>query len=297
MLQYMAALNIRAQVPDLKIGGYDMPIWGLSDPEPEALAPLVLELTGRYLPVKAIVRNMSQGRIDALCIKVVSLRLANLISVAEARSIFHPPSDLQVPTFGPEHIVVNIRGGEILGDVHPDYGPIPLSIIEQVIASSGLSPVFMGQLGDDRYSAAIRRRFPEAHFLVSQNPLIDFETLRRASEIVVAASTFSWLAAWMSDATRIHLPVTGFLNPQQRPDIDMLPVNDTRYRFYECDVRRWGASDADFEALVTPRTHALLDNDEIRSRLARAARRTRKADAAQELLFAWRCRRAGGFRA
>ena len=50
--------------------------------------------------------------------------------------------------------------------------------------------------------------------------------------IVVAISTFSWLAAWLSRAETIILPLSGFFNPAHHREIDLLPVDDIRYRFF-----------------------------------------------------------------
>jgi hypothetical protein len=45
-------------------------------------------------------------------------------------------------------------------------------------------------------------------------------------------STFSWLAAWLSDAEQIFMPLSGLLNPMQSTDVDLAPLNDPRYRFF-----------------------------------------------------------------
>ncbi|WP_210214029.1 hypothetical protein, partial [Mesorhizobium sp. M4B.F.Ca.ET.019.03.1.1] len=54
--------------------------------------------------------------------------------------------------------------------------------------------------------------------------------------------TFSWLASWLSSAHTIHLPVAGILDPIIRPDIDLLPAGDARYRFHQLDIGDWTAS-------------------------------------------------------
>ncbi|MDB5557184.1 MAG: hypothetical protein JWQ36_118, partial [Enterovirga sp.] len=67
-------------------------------------------------------------------------------------------------------------------------------------------------------------------------PVGDFATVRRARNIVVSVSTFAWLAAWLSEATRIHLPVYGIFNPEQFRQIDLLPLADQRYIYYRFPV-------------------------------------------------------------
>jgi hypothetical protein len=40
------------------------------------------------------------------------------------------------------------------------------------------------------------------------------------------------LAAWLSQAKTIILPISGFYNPAQHRELDLLPVDDIRYRFF-----------------------------------------------------------------
>ena len=56
--------------------------------------------------------------------------------------------------------------------------------------------------------------------------------LRRSKNIIPAISTFSWLAAWLSDADTIYYPLSGFLNPIQSEDVNLFPRGDRRYRLY-----------------------------------------------------------------
>src|SRR6185437_3810679 len=116
--------------------------------------------------------------------------------------------------------------------VHPDYTLIPVEFYTALVAETGLRPVFMGQIGANSYIERLRRAFPDARFIPSRGPLRDFEIIRRSRNVIVSVSTFSWLAAWLSDADRIFLPMTGFYNPAQFPEIDLLPLHDPRYRFY-----------------------------------------------------------------
>jgi hypothetical protein len=47
----------------------------------------------------------------------------------------------------------------------------------------------------------------------------------------LSVSTFSWLAAWLSHASTIFMPLTGFYNPFQDRDVDLVPLDDSRYKF------------------------------------------------------------------
>jgi hypothetical protein len=90
--------------------------------------------------------------------------------------------------------------------------------------------------------------------MLSTGAMSDFALLRAADELVVSVSTFSWLAAWLSRATTIHLPLSGFLNPQQNRTIDLLPIHDPRYRFYLFPVH-YAAIGEDLR-----RSHAVIES-------------------------------------
>jgi hypothetical protein len=139
-------------------------------------------------------------------------------------------------------LLINVRGSEILGDCHPDYGPVPINFLVSVVQDTGLDPVFLGQLGNDYYSKALKRVFPSAKFISSGGADSDFEAIRSAHHILPSVSTFSWLATWLSKARSIHLPVLGMLNPLQRQDTWFLPLNEPRYHFYQFPIRYWEAS-------------------------------------------------------
>jgi hypothetical protein len=91
----------------------------------------------------------------------------------------------------------------------------------------------MGQLENSPYMAALRKRFPAARFVASAGPAADFETIRRAHHIVPSISTFAWVAAWLSEAEQIYLPVLGLFNPVQNRCVDLLPMWDPRFRFFQ----------------------------------------------------------------
>ena len=288
MLQYMVVSDIVRRVPWTEFCGYLMPTWELSAPCDDVACDTV-ELGGGYIPVHQISSYLRRGVIHDISIGALSFHVGKLGQPEMHRRQFGPPADIDIEVFGHDYIVVSVRAAEILADDHPDYGPIPLSFIDQAVRSSGKQPVFVGQLGDDVYSRTIRARYPDALFRPSRGELLDFETLRRANEIVVAVSTFSWVAAWLSHAQRIHLPVSGLYNPAQRPDLDLLPTNDPRYVFYGFDVHRWRASEADFESLWRDRTHPLLTQADLRKMKRAALRHEARSRAALHARFARQC--------
>ncbi|MGA9659696.1 MAG: hypothetical protein WBQ60_11415 [Asticcacaulis sp.] len=250
MFRYMLAQHLADQVPAAQIVGYHMPEWGLcsSVDTPAWQAPF--ELPPRHrLDLPATVDRLRTGRNDGVDIQAYAQRLAYFAhNLDRFRFVFQ--SNVTGSVIGADEIAINIRAGDILSDIHPDYFPLPLSFYRHVLMQTGLRPVFAGQLSDSWYDHALRTAFPEARFLSHATPIEDFQTMRHARHKVLAISTFSWLAGWLSAPDcRIHYPLAGLLNPVQRPQIDLAPLNDDRYSFYRFPIFRYSANQDDIQAL------------------------------------------------
>ena len=133
---------------------------------------------------------------------------------------------------GEDDIVINIRGGDVLNSIHPHYTQLPPEFYEALIARTGKKPIFYGQLDPSPYLEELRQRFPSATFISSRGVERDFDFIRKSHYIVPAISTFSWLAAWLSNAKKIFFPVAGIFSPMQHPSSMLLPFNDKRYEFF-----------------------------------------------------------------
>lgn len=272
MLQLMLVESMQQRVPRLDIGGIDLPDWGLTRKLSAPLAQRRLRLIGQHLDLALVERLLVNGTIRELELAALGFRMHHYLPRASYQPLF-PRQETAMADGLADGLLINVRGAEILADTHPDYGPIPVHFYRQLVAATGLRPVFMGQIGNDAYSHAIRQAFPSATMLQSRGPMGDFELIRSARHVVTSVSTFSWLAAWLSDAQTIHMPVFGMFNPAQREDIDLLPLDDPRYRFYAFPVRHWKGTPAQFEALVAPADFPVLTVDAVRKLLDDAARR------------------------
>lgn len=133
---------------------------------------------------------------------------------------------------GEDDLVINIRGGDILKAIHPHYTQLPPEFYEALIARTGKHPIFYGQLDPSPYLEELRQRFPNATFISSRGVERDFDFIRKSHYVVPALSTFSWLAAWLSNAKKIFFPVAGIFSPMQHPSAMLLPFNDKRYEFF-----------------------------------------------------------------
>jgi len=161
-----------------------------------------------------------------------------------------------VPPVSDDEVVINIRCGDkncpdcpvfpigSLGSGY-EYSPLPIDFYRTVVDDLGLTPVFVGQIDDDRhpyreYIESLRESFPDSRF-ISGGATQDFEMMRRAKNKVVAVSTFSWVAAWLGpDDSRIVMPVAGFLNPTAWPEYNFIPRGDPRYSFRWVHVIPYG---------------------------------------------------------
>ena len=280
MLQYMLALNLQRLAGPLEIYGYDIPMWGLSAPAPSDFPKRSFRVSGQMIDVDHIASLIRKGVVTDLNLRGLGFRMSNYAPRAFYQNVFETDAP-DIQGFDADHVVIHIRGGDILGTAHRDYYPVPFSYIDTVLDESGCKPVFIGELEDSYYSRKLRQRYAQAEFLPPQTPLIDFETIRRSQHIATSISSFSWLAAWLSSATRIHLPLGGMFDTRQRPDIDLLPDDESRYKFYYFEPRDWQANEADIEALWLPGRHRVVEHDEIRELKRHAKRR-------MALKFAWK---------
>jgi len=150
-----------------------------------------------------------------------------------------------------DELVISVRGGEILAGIHSDYVMIPIGFYKELIEKTGKKPVFFGQIDDNPYIADLRSQFPAASFVASRSPIEDFNFIRKSKNIVLSISTFAWMAAWLSDANKIYMPVCGIFNPAQHPGSMLLPLDDPRYEFILFPVYYMG-NVSDYRQIVTP---------------------------------------------
>ena len=236
MMQFMAGWRLASLVPGCRLGNASLPEWGIDlPPIPPGPAP-VHRLRdssapgGHLLDLAGLAAAMNDGRIRWLELDHYGQNIRNFPSRDVAAALFRG-TVAPIAAFGRETLLINIRGDEILAAPHPHYTLVPVAFYQELVAQTGLQPVFLGQLDPGPYTQALRSAFPDARFIPSQGAMADFATLRAARNLVVAVSTFSWLAAWLSEAEQVHLPLTGFLNPAQAQETDLLPLDDPRYRF------------------------------------------------------------------
>ena len=233
MIQYMVARRIASDVDGCQISNAVIREWGIEHPVipggPEACDKVPIAENALNIP--DIVRSLALGKKSRFTFRTYAQWFPNFPHLNTCRRMF-PANPEAYPGYGPEYLVCNVRGEEVLDAIHPSYTLLPIEFYAELANTTGLKLVFMGQIGDNDYCNALKRRFPDAQFEPTRGALADFQTLRNSCNIVIAVSTFSWLAAWLSHADLIVMPVNGLFHPVQCADVDLLPLADERYRFY-----------------------------------------------------------------
>lgn len=249
MLQYLAALSLQERLPCFSLSNIQIGEWRIDIPR----LPQRPRRRLRYVSKKSvaldfddIVDRVSRRGVDRIELEIYSSHMANLPPVERARALFPPLPE--VHGYGPDILLINVRASEILQAVHPEYTVLPATFYRNVVARSGLRPVFLGQLGEDsQYLRSLRAAFPDAEFVPSRGALHDFSVIAKSRHIVMAVSTFSWLAGWLSQAEHIVMPLSGFMNPLQYPHVDLMPRGDARFTYYLFPENR-AVIDAQIEA-------------------------------------------------
>lgn len=232
MFQLMAARSIARRVPGCVISSQDMPSWGLGFGYVSAEGRRARTVTKHRIPIDELVSDLRDGKIDYVDLQSYAQHMDNLPDeMADYARDFKPRDN---GAGGAEdELVINIRAGEVLDAPHPDYVVLPISFLKTIIASTNLKPVFCGQTEmNNRYLYELRAAFPDATFIPNPGPMETFDYMRHSKHLVPSVSTFSWLAAWFSDAANIFFPLIGFYNPFQCPAQNLVPLGDKRYRFY-----------------------------------------------------------------
>jgi hypothetical protein len=262
MLQLISAMSLRKSVPGLQISGYEMPLWNLGNVRYSRRLPFIPKLGGFHPDTDELCALFNSGAVRIARLRGIACDCTVYDDIEIFRALFKPP-DLAIESTGPEELLISVRGEEILQAIHTGYGPIRIGFYRSLIETTGLRPVFFGQLGSDYYSSLLRASFPQARFVPSRGVMADFETIRRASHIALSVSTFAWLAAWLSHATTIHMPLLGSFNPLQRPDIWLCPLDDQRYRFYAFEERHWKATPSQIAELASDAGAPRLGHEEL----------------------------------
>ena len=232
MIQFLVARKIAARIPGCQISNVALSEWKINYP--------LLELSGyvhrhrdeQFVYPVTFERLYREGGVSCISYSGYGQRVENFPDYRAASAEFVAEGFTGVG-YDAQHLVINVRGGEVLDGRHPHYVLVPIDFYRDLVKRTGLTPVFMGQIEDNKYTRALCSAFPDATFVPSRGALADFETLRQSTNVVPAVSTFSWLACWLSTTARnIFMPLTGLFNPLYNSHHDFAPADDNRFHFF-----------------------------------------------------------------
>ena len=266
MIQYLYLKRLQKLISGAQIGNINLDQFGISYPSLPLSGRILRIENGHNYNIESIAYKLKYGIYDSMLFGGYVQRLEYFLDRTDASHIFKESKIFNSEYISERYITVNVRGLDVLRDTHPDYNPVPVKFFVDVVNSTKLEPVVMGQLGDDTYSEHIRNAFSGCKFLSHGTAQEDFSFVRQSRNVVFGVSTFSWMACWLSSvAKNIHMPVSGIFNPLQRPDINLLPIYDNRYTFYEFPTFSWKASSEQVEDLISQKRHsAVIDVRRLR---------------------------------
>lgn len=234
MFQLMLASELSRKLGGAPIFGYSMPDWGLIGPRvppPRFVPGEMFLISWHRFSHRNLISLLENKILHGVVIEGWGMRVEHYGPPQRYQKLFR--SAEETPPISDREVLINVRAEDILSGWHPMYFPMSFSYYDKIISETGLSPVFMGQIGDDHYSLALKKRFKGARFLPRASVISDFQTIRNAHHIALSVSSFAWLAAWLSESAQsIHMPVAGLFYPHATGP-DLLPATDQRYRFYK----------------------------------------------------------------
>lgn len=178
MFQYLLAWEVNRRLGHrCQIFGPGISEWGIA-PAPASCRPMrPYVLSGHLFNLDEAIYALTSGMADALVLSGWGMRLEYYTNWIEPKRIFAGRQECQ--TVGEGDLLINIRAEDIESGQYRGYYPLPFDFYDQVIHSTGLRPVFMGQVHDGGYASELRKRFESATFLPPGSPIEDFETIRR----------------------------------------------------------------------------------------------------------------------
>ena len=191
MMQFMTAHAIARRVPDCRISNIDIPECNLAYeeiPEGDDYKAVVTysqeQATAGLVDIENIATLLRDGKLKRVVLSGYCQHIANFGSPGQYASFFSQPL-ADAPGYGPDELLVNIRMGDIANGHHRDYILLPIEFYVEVIKSTGLRPIFLGQIEDNAYCRQLQAVFPEACFVNSRGAGHDFECIRRSKNIPI----------------------------------------------------------------------------------------------------------------
>ena len=201
-----------------------------------------INLTGHIIPFEEIAAQYRSGHLKSVFVLTWGMQIKTISPFSPHLSSWLDKllSPVEVPEISEDELHIHLRLGDIATDhvLNQDYFPLPISYYKKLVSERNLRPTFIGQLTSNLYIEQLADAFPSANFL-QMDILESFKVIRQAKALAISVSSFCFLAAWTGRPdSMIEFPVAGIFNPNQRLDINLLPLNDYRFKFWQFPVSR-----------------------------------------------------------
>lgn len=246
MIEYMYALYLKSEIPELEIY-CDTPsflnMFGIKlieTPKDNHKYKKIVVNNGNTNTNKIlneiskmgnIIIEISYNYFDANNIPRLLLRYKNIFG-----------NKSNVCGYDNKYLVIHLRMediGVINNPSHKNYPIVPFSFYRFIIQQTKLQPVFIGQMDNKIIVSALKKQFSDAIFVNQRDVLTDFECIRKSKNILISVSTYAFLAAFLSECdTNVYMPMYGFFNNADRPDINY-KINDSRFHYYYFPKIEW----------------------------------------------------------
>jgi hypothetical protein len=269
--QLMFCLDVQRHCRQpILIEGYNISEWSLAEPVSEAPASDI-SLGSHHTKLWPVCRMIDWLKPSVVHVYAPIWRQRNFSDPRFYQTVL--PAPQAQPPVDENTLLIHIRAGDVAAPSHPSYGPLPISYYKYLAARTGLKLAFIGQLEKTPYVTALKEAFPDATYLCGGTPMDDFQAIRSAAHIAIGVSSFSWIAAFLSTSAKsVHLPLAGLFDPRERPDVDALPLSDSRFVLHAIPKRSWRqryqdylADDASFKVVSRYRIIALKTLSTLRT--------------------------------
>ncbi len=269
MIRHMNALCVEDKIINIDIYSQDIECYKIGNQLKYGFPFAPLLLRGQNVPIEFAVFLAKIGIVKSIHLAALRLDTKSLVPLERARLLFDDGIQ-SACGYDENHIVIHVRGTDALDGTHKHYGPIPINYYKYIISETNLIPVFVGQFEGNYIGKELKSSFGNAIFHKSTNSLEDFRAIRNSKNIIISISTYSWMAAWLSNANKIFMPLIGLFNPLQRHDVAMAPLDDERFIYDLFPVRPWRGTPEQIAELKTTTNFRRLERAELASLLRRA---------------------------
>tara|TARA_R110002051_G_scaffold325548_3_gene428806 strand:+ start:4288 stop:5064 length:777 start_codon:yes stop_codon:yes gene_type:complete len=146
-----------------------------------------------------------------------------------------------------EDIIIHLRLGDDITTFDADNPYImPFSFYEKALENTTYNRVYICSEPETINSKYIKQFDKYDPIILNGDTLSDFRSLKSFKKIIISQSTFSWWAAFLSDATEIFFPLPAkgnarFVNEWSdgRSDIDLVVSDEPRYKYIKQNENGW----------------------------------------------------------